>query len=172
MFHLGAAHAFSLDGEKTVSLVDQQGVLHPVAKVVFTPSDTGSRYEIAWRDDVFADHFLSMRPFKCIEGADKHWCRVPYPYDIRRQVTPGDLTDLEYDLLFVWKGATDYGINLWNGVYYKLGTRDGRLTGTLYEMDMDKLGVPPEAGNLRPIREADLEEGYTESHWLPGLVIE
>lgn len=166
------AHAFSLDGEKTVSLVDQQGDLHPVADVVFTPKENGSTYEIEWRDNAFADHFLSMRPFKCLEGADKHWCRVPYPYEIRRMVADDDLTDLEYDLLFVWKGATEYGINLWNGVYYRLESQNGRLTGTLHEMDMDKLGVPPDAGNLRPIREVDLEEGYPESHWLPRLVIE
>lgn len=172
VFFAADASAMSLDGEKTISLVDQQGGLHAVATVVFTPVDKGSTYDIEWRDGVFADHFLSMRPFKCLEGANKHWCRVPYPYEIRRMVSGDDLTDLEYDLLFVWKGATEYGINLWNGVYYKLGVQDGSLVGTLFEMDMDKLGVPPEAGNLRPIREADLEEGYPESHWLPGLVIE
>ena len=166
------ASALSLDGEKTISLVDQKGDHHTVASVVFTPEGNGSTYDIEWRDDAFADHFLSMRPFKCLEGTDKHWCRVPYPYEIRRMVSDDDLTDLEYDLLFVWKGATEYGINLWNGVYYKLENQDGRLSGTLFEMDMDKLGVPPETGNLRPIREVDLEEGYPESHWLPRLVIE
>lgn len=172
VFTAAEAHSFAPDGEKTVSLVDQRGGLHPVATVVFTPAETGSSYTIEWRDDVFTDHFLSMRPFKCLEGAQKHWCRVPYPYEIRRVVSEGDLTDLEYDLLFVWKGATEYGINLWNGVYYELESEDGRLVGTLHEMDMDKLGVPPEAGNPRPIRDVDLEEGYPESHWLPGLVIE
>lgn len=171
-FQPGHVQAVSLEGEKTISLIDQAGERYPVAQVVFTPADAGSRYEIIWQDGVFADHFLSMRPFKCLEGADKHWCRVPYPYEIRRTVSEQDLTDLEYDLLFVWKGATEYGINLWNGVYYKLENQEGRLVGTLHEMDMDKLGVPPEAGDLRPVREADLEEGYPESHWLPGLVIE
>ena len=168
----GPAHAFLPEGEKTISLVDQDGKSHPVATLVFAESGQGISYSITWKDGVFADHFLSMRPFKCFEGPDKYWCRVPYPYDIRRVVTDQDFTDLEYDLLFVWKGATDYGINLWNGIYYKLENQGDRLVGILHEMDMDKLGVPPDAGNLRPIREVDLEEGDPDSHWLPSLVIE
>ena len=76
-------------------------------------------YRMALNEEVFSDHFLSMRPFKCLESPEKHWCYVPYPYEISRKVSADDLTDLEYDLLFVWKGATEYGINLWNGVYYR-----------------------------------------------------
>ncbi|MET1412276.1 hypothetical protein ABVF61_08425 [Roseibium sp. HPY-6] len=166
------ATASPLEGDKTVKLVDQSGEDHAVATVTFNQAGDSVTYQIVWKDDVFSDHFLSMRPFKCVEGPEKHWCRVPYPYEIRRSVSDQDLTDLEYDLLFVWKGATEYGINLWNGVYYKLDIEEGRLLGTLHEMDMDRLGVPPEAGDLRPIRDVDLEEGYPESHWLPKLVIE
>ena len=136
------------------------------------PRDGATSYKIDWADDVFADHFLSMRPFKCLESAAKHWCRVPYPYEIRRSVSADDLTDLEYDLLFVWKGANEYGINLWNGVYYKLSIDGDRVAGDLHEMDMDMLGVPPDAGELRPIKAKHLEEGDPESHWLPRIVIE
>lgn len=64
--HPGHVHALSLEGEKTISLVDQEGERYPVAQVVFTPAEAGSRYETNWRDGVFADHFLSMRPFKCL----------------------------------------------------------------------------------------------------------
>ena len=103
----------------------------------------------------------------------KYWCRVPYPYEIKRQISSGDLTDLEYDLLFIWKGASEYGINMWNGVYYKLtAAKAVKVTGALNEMDMDKLSAPPEDGNLRPIRAVDLEPGEPESHWLPRIVIE
>ena len=112
-----------------------------------------------------------MRPFKCLEGSTKYWCRVPYPYENRRLVTADDLTDLEYDLLFIWKGATEYGINMWNGVYYQLRTDGSVIIGALNEMDMDKLSAPPDDGNLRPIREVDLEPGEPESHWLPKLLI-
>ncbi len=129
-------------------------------------------YGIDRQDDAFSDHFLSMRPFKCLEGPDRHWCHVPYPYEIARRIAPDDLTDLEYDFLFLWKGATEYGINMWNGVYYRLQAQDGRLVGHLHQIDMDILSAPPAPGNLRPVREADLEEGDPDSFWLPRLVIE
>ena len=161
-----------LEGARTVFLTDAAGARVAVADLTFSPDGDGATYEIAMRDGPFTDHFLSMRPFKCLEGSAKHWCHVPYPYEIRRRVTPDDLTDLEYDLLFIWKGATEYGINMWNGVYYQLELAEGRITGSISEMDMDKLAVPPDAGVLRPIREVDVEEGDPDSHWLPFVVIE
>ena len=167
-----AVQSADLSGKKQIKLVEINGKTHTVAEIEFTRSVSGSTYKIEWKDERFGDHFLSMRPFKCLEGPAKYWCRVPYPYEIKRQVSGTDLTDLEYDLLFIWKGAKEYGINMWNGVYYKLTAQDGKLTGTINEMDMDKLSAPPDDGNLRPIREQDLEPGEPESHWLPKLVIE
>ena len=151
--------------------MDGDGQEWAIATVTFSPERDGT-YQFALNDEVFTDHFLSMRPFKCLESPEKHWCYVPYPYEITRKVSTEDLTDLEYDLLFVWKGATEYGINLWNGVYYKLTVDGDRLVGQIYEMDMDRLGVPPDAGDLRPIEEKHLEEGDPDSHWLPTVVIE
>ena len=133
-------------------------------------ADDGT-YDMVMDEAPFNDHFLSMRPFKCLEGPQKHWCHVPYPYEIARNIS-ADLTDLEYDLLFVWKGATDYGINMWNGVYYQLEQKDGVVTGALFEMDMDTLSAPPPAGELRPLRASDLHESDPESHWLPHIIIE
>lgn len=40
-------------------------------------------YRVDWDDSKFGDFFLSMRPFKCLEGSEKLWCRVDYPYDIK-----------------------------------------------------------------------------------------
>ncbi|GIT91894.1 hypothetical protein JANAI62_23510 [Jannaschia pagri] len=128
-------------------------------------------YTLALDDGKFSDNFLSMRPFQCLDGPDKQWCYVPYPYENAR-VLGDDLTDLEYDLLFVWKGVNDYGINMWNGVYYRLQPEGDRIVGTLHEMDMDRLAVPPAPGQLRPIRPVDLEVGDPDSHWLPRVVIE
>jgi len=164
------AWADPLEGTKSVKLVPSDGDPIEIASVTF--SGAGGGYQITMNDVVFTDHFLSMRPFKCLESPEKHWCHVPYPYEIKRSVYADDLTDLEYDLLFVWKGATEYGINLWNGVYYRLSVDGDRLVGRMYEMDMDKLGVPPDDGNLRPIRKVDLEEGDPDSHWLPRVLIE
>ncbi|MGI9357350.1 MAG: hypothetical protein ACR2PF_19615 [Rhizobiaceae bacterium] len=172
LFFCFAAAAAPLQGDKTIYLVDGAGAKSEVGKVSFAPTDSGAGYTIDWQDERFADHFLSMRPFRCLEGEVKYWCRVPFPYEINRTVSADDLTDLEYDTMFIWKGASEYGINMWNGVYYKLRIEDDRLVGRLHEMDMDKLSAPPEAGNLRPVREQDLEPGEPESHWLPVLVIE
>jgi len=128
-------------------------------------------YDLTLADAPFEDHFLSMRPFRCLEGPSKHWCHVPYPYENARDIG-SELTDLEYDLLFIWKGAGEYGINMWNGVYYSLEDQGGTLVGALHEMDMDVLSAPPDAGNLRPIAPKHLEPGDPDGHWLPRLVIE
>ena len=61
---------------------------------------------------------------------------------------------------------------MWNGVYYQLEDTGGEIKGTLHEMNMDVLSVPPDAGEMRPIRETDLEPGEPDSHWLPVLIIE
>ncbi len=98
------------------------------------------------------------------------WCHVPYPYEIKRDISV-EPTDLEYDFLFLWKKAGSYGIDMWNGVYYELSEQDGNLVGSLHEMDMNVLSVPPEAGVLRPLKPTDLELGDPDSHWLPKLVI-
>lgn len=127
-------------------------------------------YSVAMTDAAFSDHFLSMRPFKCVEGPQKTWCHVPYPYDIKRTASQ-DLVDLEYDFLFVWKGKTEYGINMWNGVYYVLENDGPGFVGTLHEVNMDLLAAPPEDGNLRPLRAKDLEPSDPDSHWLPVLRI-
>lgn len=158
----------TLADTRSVFLEDATGQRIKVAAVHI---DDAGTYRVTMNDAPFTDHFLSMRPFKCLEGPDKHWCHVPYPYEIRRNLAK-DPTDLEYDFLFVWKGSTDYGINMWNGVYYKLTENDGKWTGTLHEMDMDTLSAPPAAGELRPLSAKDLHESDPESHWLPYLVIE
>ena len=128
-------------------------------------------YQIDWDDSQFSDQFLSMRPFKCLDGAKKQWCRVPYPYENKRTLSADDLTDLEYDLLFIWKKQGDYGIDMWNGVYYDLERSETGLTGQMNEMDMDILSAPPDDGNLRPIEAFDIEPADPDSHWLPSLVI-
>ena len=129
-------------------------------------------YRVVWDDSRFGDFFLSMRPFKCLEGSEKLWCRVDYPYENNRRISGDDLTDLEYDLLFVWKNAKDYGIDLWNGVYYELAANGDGWDGTMFEMDMNVLASPPEGGNLRPIEPDMLDEADPDSHWLPRIVIE
>lgn len=161
----GLCGAAELDGMK-VFLRGTDGTEIEIATLA-GPRD---RYSVVLNDAVFSDHFLSMRPFRCIEGVEKTWCHVPYPYEIKRNIS-NELTDLEYDFLFVWKGKTDYGIDMWNGVYYRLEEDGAGWIGRMHEMNMDVLAVPPEAGEVRPIREVDLEEADPDSHWLPRMVI-
>lgn len=168
----GGAAAAELSGHKSIYLVAGENERIEVATVTFSGAGDNARYAISWHDDKFDDYFLSMRPFKCLAGTEKLWCRVPYPYANGRAVSAGDLTDLEYDLLFLWKGAGEYGIDMWNGVYYRLAVEGQRIIGGLHEVDMDILSAPPDDGNLRPITPADLEEGDPDSHWLPKIVIE
>lgn len=133
--------------------------------------DGTSSYKIRWDTTKFEDHFLSMRPFKCIPGGEKLWCHTPYPYEIKRQISDDDFIDLEYDLIFVWKPAKEYGINLWNGVYYQLETTSFGWKGTMYEYDLGILGIPPDEGELRPVLEKDLHEASLEDHFLPYIEI-
>lgn len=170
----GAASVIAapLDGERQILLKTNDGDLLPVGSIQFDQAGDGVSYKVRWDDSQFTDQFLSMRPFKCLEGADKMWCRVPYPYENKREISDKDWVDLEYDLMFVWKNRNDYGIDMWNGVYYRLSPAADGFSGAIYELDLDQLSAPPDDGNLRPIREADLTEGEPESHWLPYLVIE
>lgn len=154
--------------EKRVYLEDQKGARLEIA--VLNIAENGS-YSVTMSADNFSEYFLSMRPFRCLEGPKHHWCHVPYPYAIARNVSV-DLVDLEYDFLFVWKGASEYGINLWNGVYYRLSDADGKIVGQLYEVDIKLLAVPPAKGDMRPIRAKDLHASDPGSHWLPVMVIE
>ncbi|GLO72825.1 hypothetical protein MACH17_43420 [Phaeobacter inhibens] len=158
----------ALSETRSVFLEDLDGARIKIADLHL---EADGIYQVSMTEAPFSDHFLSMRPFKCLEGPAKHWCHVPYPYEIKRNVSR-ELTDLEYDFLFVWKGATDYGINMWNGVYYKFSDENGQWTGILHEMDMDALSAPPPAGELRPLSENDLHSSDPESHWLPRIVIE
>lgn len=166
------ASADPLSGKKQVFLIGNGAGRTLVGNIIFSPEGTYSAYKIDLTVGPFTEHFLSMRPFRCLEGPDKHWCHVPYPYAVQRKVSAGDLTDLEYDLLFIHKGATEYGIDMWNGVYYQLRIDGDRLVGELHEMDMGLLAVPPAEGELRPVTDKDIHQAEPDSHWLPRLVIE
>jgi hypothetical protein len=138
----------------------------------FSGQGTARAISVVLNAELFKDHFLSMRPFKCLEGA-KYYCHLPYPYAWKGSVTETDLTDLEYALLFVQKEPNAYGINLWHGIYYKLQISvDGRISGILHEVDMDVLASPPPAGEMRPLSQDVLSKADPNGQWLPGLTIE
>ena len=53
---------------RSVYLEDNDGTRIQIATVKV---DSNGGYELEMRDAAFTDHFLSMRPFKCLEGPGK-----------------------------------------------------------------------------------------------------
>ncbi len=129
-----------------IYLQEASGAETVIGTVQFKNQPDGtSTFEIDVGGEVFSDHFLSMRPFKCITGDADWFCYLAYPYDIRNTVAPGNLTDLEYNLLFITKSKTEFGIDAWNGIYYKLTLDEsGSITGALNQGDLNVLQSPPE----------------------------
>lgn len=154
-------------GEKTVTLVSHDGTRVDIAKVHFRPASSASHvtFTVKLIDAPFKDEFLSMRPFRCLPDSKELWCHLAYPYANKHEISASDLQDLEYTLLFLFKPPTSYGIDAWNGLYFKLTLdNDGSLSGTVHETDMNVLAVPPDAKNLRPISHDGLTEVEPDAH--------
>ncbi len=123
--------------------------------MLLTSEGNGYRFQVDWNETRFANHFLSMRPFHCLEDVERMLFHLSYPYRNDRRLLGDDLTDLEYALLFIRKTADEYGIDPWNGVYYRLPWDGDGIRGELMEVDMNLLASPPPDGVLRPL----LKEG-------------
>lgn len=159
---------------KTVTLKSSGGETIDIGSIQLTRQPSGGfSYTLDIDHSKFSDHFLSMRPFKCFQGPIQMLCHLPYPYNKSQLIKNNDLKDLEYDLLFIHRRSTDYGINPWNGIYYQL-TMDKQFnfTGELKEVDLDILASPPEGGITRPITQSDLNEADPDSHSYPVLLIQ
>lgn len=107
--------------------------------------DGTANFSIDITGDDFSDHFLSMRPFRCITGTEDWYCHLAYPYELNNSISADDFTNLEYQLLFIQKKKNEFGIDAWNGIYYKLALTDtGAITGKLMQGDLNVLSSPPE----------------------------
>ncbi|GAA6210571.1 hypothetical protein NBRC116602_03110 [Hyphomicrobiales bacterium 4NK60-0047b] len=159
--------------EKTITLIGKDGSKLQVAKLILTPQENKNHsFEIKWDESKFSNHFLSMRPFQCIDGPQT-FCHLGYPYKTKNRISKTDLQDLEYALLFIHKNEKEYGINFWNGVYYRLKREsDGTITGSVWETDMNELASPPEKEFDRPIGGSDLVEGAEGKHRFPKIIIQ
>jgi PQQ-dependent catabolism-associated CXXCW motif protein len=154
-------------GTKTATLVSHDGKRLEIATVTFKPTETPGHvgFSVSLDSNVFGEEFLSMRPFQCIPDADEMWCHLSYPYESNKQISATDLQDLEYAFLFLFKPPNAYGIDAWNGLYFKLDLQpDGTLAGSVHETDMNVLAVPPEKGDLRPISHGALSEVDANTH--------
>lgn len=120
----------------------------------------------------FTEHFLSMRPFRCLQGEQEWFCYLPYPYELQNVVSEDDLSDLAYNLLFIKKTPTEFGIDAWNGLYYQLTVSDdGYISGTLFEGDLNVLQSPPANKYDKPIDLDEFIEGDSSKRLFPSLVI-
>jgi len=141
-----------------IFLVDANQQETKIGDVSFTSAGNG-KTSVQLNIDTggpFTEHFLSMRPFRCIEGETEWFCYLEYPYDLRSVITKDDLSDLEYQLLFIRKTPSEFGIDAWNGLYYKLELENDRsITGKLLEGDLNSLQSPPADKYAKPV---DLNE--------------
>lgn len=165
--------AFDYSGTKTLIAVTGDGARTPIGTVSFTLATGDMRqFSIRWRHEVFTDHFLSMREFKCLPGGPEISCQVPYPYAQPGTVAPGQLAWLEHSLLFLHKSPSEFGAKLWNGLYFALREQGDRLVGTPQAVDLNAIGAPPARLDVPPFGPAQRHEVPAGARWLRQLVIE
>lgn len=166
-----SAVASTFNSPLTIYLQPNEGERIPIGSLELTPKNQGHEIKVVLNDEHFEDHFLSMRPFKCLPHPDKMLCHLVYPYANDRFISEKDLTDLEYALLFLHKSQAEYGIDAWNGMYYEMTRTDKGFSGELRETDLNVLVAPPKDGNKRPILRSELHEA-SDTHWARTIIIE
>ena len=159
-----------------IYLIDVEGEQLQIGSVVFSsPSSATSDFvgvAVEIDHSVFSEHFLSMRPFRCLTGDHEWFCHLEYPYELRSVVNTDDLSDLEYQLLFIKKTPQEFGIDAWNGMYYKMKLQeDGTITGELWEGDLNSLQSPPSEKFAKPVEIEEFIPGDTSKRLFPKLKI-
>jgi hypothetical protein len=163
------ATAAELSGTKIATLVSNSGEKIIIGKVVFTPTAKGAQAVFTADAKVFEERFLAMRPFICLDG-DKHsYCH--FPYRSPQIITDNDLTDLEYQFMFLRKPRNSVSLDPTSGLYYELKRTDKGFEGALREVDMTPI-IVPEGDMTRPIKREGLFVSDPSGQWLPKLVIE
>ena len=164
--------ALQTDHAMTVTLQTDDGKESvDIGQITFTAKEEGYSYQFVLNEDNFEKQFLSMRPFDCMQKPEIMICHLPYPYKNNRTISTEDIADLEYDLLFLHKSPGAYGIDAYNGIYYKLQITDKGITGALHDIDLNVLKIPPEEGNLRPVTLDMLYEPTSSKHWFEKVLI-
>lgn len=163
-----------LTGTKRIVLSNDAGERHEIGSIAFRDAGAG---KTAFKIDLgpqFGDHFLAMRPFRCLTGAQQRLCWFPVTNE-EQVISAQDLVPLEYALMFMKTKPTALHVNPFNGVYYKLSWTEGGLRGRVFDLDMDPFISPPAdpaQRRARPVGAADLQAADIGSHWLPELRIE
>lgn len=172
-FSLSATESAPFPESATVYLIKNDNTELAIGKIQFgTAVDGKTGFTIDMDNSVFTEHFLSMRPFRCLESESEWFCFLPYPYDLRNTISIDDLSDLEYQLLFIKKTPQDFGIDAWNGLYYQLSLKDDQtIEGTLLEGDLNSLQSPPSEKYAKPVDLGEFIEASTTKRLYPSLII-
>lgn len=153
------------EGTKVITFISEAGVRFAAGHVTFKPDGDGAAIEVSIDAPEFQDEFLSMRPFQCAAGEKETWCYLAYPYDLKHRIKADDLADLEYSLLFLFKPPAGYGIDPWNGLYFKMALADdGSISGAVHDVNLDPLGVPPADRSARTISASELSPADPSTH--------
>ena len=161
--------------EAGIYLVDMQMQEVRIGEIKFskvTAESTSVSIEVEIDRSVFSEHFLSMRPFRCLTGDEEWFCYLEYPYELRSIISPEDLSDLEYQLLFIRKTPQEFGIDAWNGLYYKLKLeKDGTISGRLWEGDLNSLQSPPSEKYAKPVELDEFIVGDESRRLFPWIKV-
>jgi hypothetical protein len=161
-----------LRGTQPIHLHDREGRAVRIGQVRFEPmADGRQRFALQIQHEPFRDYFLSMREFKCLEGASEILCHVPYPYSRPDTVATGEYAWLEHALLFMFKRPADFGAKLWNGVYWRLRLEDGRLVGLPQAVDLQQIAAPPARPDVPPYPASKRDDMSPSSRWFVRLTI-
>jgi hypothetical protein len=152
---------------KQVHLHDNQGKSINIGQLHV---QADGQFTFERRDEVFSDHFLSMKEMKCIEGPEL-WCHIAYPYPLNRDFN-ADKAWLSHDLLFMYKKSNQFGAMMWQGVYYKFTQEDGRLIGYANGVDLSEIASAPEQIHTPFYDESYMEPHNAQERWLPTLTID
>ena len=165
-----SASAWDMSGTQTVTMHTRDGEAIPIGTVTFQPQGERTGFELHLDHKAFKDFFLSMREFKCVEGAEIQ-CHVPYPYPNPATVTRDDLSWLEHALLFLYKTPSEFGARLWNGLYYRMEITDEGIVGTAEAVDLNLISAPPADAAVAPYVPAERTEIAPGSRWIGKLTI-
>ena len=158
-------------GERTVTLESPSGEKVNIGTISIQPVADKFTFNFTLNESVMGDHFLSMRPFKCLDG-ETMYCHLGYPYNKKSEFDADHFTDLEYEFLFIVRSPNDYGIDPYHGRYFVIKEQDGALIGEVRAVDLDILAAPPEDGIVYPITEAELDPIALETERFPNIRIQ
>lgn len=167
------AAGFDLEGTKQVFAVTRDGTRLALGHVQFTRTNADvTLFKLTVESPLLVDHFLSMKEFKCLDGASEVTCHVPYPYRNPQTITAGNLVWLEHSLLFLFKQPRDFGAKLWNGSYYQFEVVSQRLIGKPQAIDLNHISAPSDTPNIAPYTPDLRVDAAPGARWIDHLLIE